>query len=70
MSVQILCLLKNLKEHFMCMRVLFAYMSVHPLLVWGPQRPQEDVRSLETGVTDSFDLPCGFWELNPGSLEG
>jgi hypothetical protein len=24
---------------------------------------------LETGVTDSCELPCGCWETNPGSLE-
>ncbi|KAL6074356.1 hypothetical protein STEG23_012106, partial [Scotinomys teguina] len=26
-------------------------------------------RSPGTGVTDSCELPCGFWDLNPGPLE-
>ena len=29
----------------------------------------EYVRSPRTGVTDSSELPCGCWELIPGSLE-
>ena len=29
----------------------------------------EDVRCPGTGVTDSSELPCGCWDLNPGSLE-
>ena len=29
----------------------------------------EEVRSLETGVTDNCELPYGYWELNPGPLE-
>ena len=29
----------------------------------------EDVRYPGTGVTDSCELPCGCWELNPGALE-
>jgi hypothetical protein len=29
----------------------------------------EGVRSPETGVIDSCELPCGYWELNPGPLE-
>jgi hypothetical protein len=28
-----------------------------------------DVRFPATGVTDSCELPCGFWELNLGPLE-
>jgi E3 ubiquitin-protein ligase NEDD4 len=27
------------------------------------------VKSPGTGVTDSCELPCGFWELNLGPLE-
>lgn len=30
---------------------------------------REGVRSPETGMTDSYELPCGCWELNPGPLE-
>jgi hypothetical protein len=29
----------------------------------------EGVGSLGTGVTDSYELPCGCWELNLGPLE-
>ena len=29
----------------------------------------ECARSLRTGVADGGELPCGCWELNPGSLE-
>jgi len=29
----------------------------------------EGVRSPGTGATDSCELPCGCWELNPGPLE-
>jgi hypothetical protein len=29
----------------------------------------EGVRCPGTGVTDSCELPCGCWELNPGPLE-
>ena len=30
---------------------------------------REGVRSPGTGVTGSCELPCRFWELNPGPLE-
>lgn len=33
-----------------------------PACMWG-------VRSPGFGVTDSYELPCGCWELNPGPLE-
>ena len=29
----------------------------------------EVVRYPETGVTDSCELPCGYWELNLGPLK-
>ena len=28
----------------------------------------EGVRFPGTGVTDSYEMPCGCWELNPGSF--
>lgn len=34
-----------------------------------PRRPEESARSHGTGVTDSYELPRGCWELNPGSLK-
>ena len=30
---------------------------------------KEGIRSPRTGVTDSYELLCGCWELNPGPLE-
>lgn len=29
----------------------------------------ESIRSPETGVIDSYELPCRLWELNPGPLK-
>ena len=29
----------------------------------------EGFRSLLAGVTDRCELPCWYWELNPGPLE-
>ena len=29
-------------------------------------KPEEGVRSPETGVADDCELPCRCWELNPG----
>ena len=39
------------------------------LHVWCSQVPEEDTRSLGTGVTDGCKPPHGRWELNPSSLE-
>ena len=52
----------------MCMSVLLKYISVH-LHVWCPERPEVDVKSSETGVTDSCELPCEYWELKTDPLE-
>jgi hypothetical protein len=41
----------------MCIGVLTACMSV------------QGIRYPGTGVTDSFELPCRYWELNSGLLE-
>ena len=32
-------------------------------------RPYEGIGSPGTGVTDSCELPCVYWELNPSLLE-
>lgn len=32
-------------------------------------RPEEGVGCTGTGLTDSYGLPCGVWELEPGLLE-
>jgi hypothetical protein len=29
----------------------------------------ESIGHLKTGATDSYELPCGCWELNPGPLK-
>lgn len=36
---------------------------------WCLKRPEDGIRYHETGVTDSCESACGFWELNSGSLE-
>jgi hypothetical protein len=36
----------------MCMSVLLAYVSVHHVCAWCPQRPEEGTGSSETEVTD------------------
>lgn len=51
----------------MCM--CFAYMYVYiPHVCLVPQRPDEGVRSPETGATDGFKRTCGCWESNLGLL--
>lgn len=37
--------------------------------VWFPWRPEEDVESPETKVTDSRELSCGYWKSNQGPLQ-
>ena len=54
---------------FMCMGVLLTYMSVHHVCVWYPQRPKTEVRSPETGVTDSCEPPCRYQDSNFSLLE-
>ena len=48
--------------HSICVDDLSACMSMHHAHAWCLQR-QED--SPGTGVTDSWELPCGCWEWNP-----
>lgn len=31
--------------------------------------PEEGIGSPKTGVAGGCELPCGFWDLNPGPLE-
>lgn len=42
----------------------FAYMNV-----CITQRPEEDGNSLGARVTDGCELPCVYWESNPGPLQ-
>ena len=51
------------------MAVLPACTSVHRLHARYLQRPEVGVRSPVTGVPDGSELPCGYWELDPGPLE-
>jgi hypothetical protein len=43
------------------------YLNVclYTLWVQCPQRPEEEARFHETGVIDSYEAACGFWEPNP-----
>jgi hypothetical protein len=52
-----------------CIDVLLAYIYIWTECIQCPQRPEEGVRSLGTGVRDSYELPCGCWELNLGPPE-
>jgi hypothetical protein len=54
----------------MCMSILLLCMCVHHIHVWNLQKQEEDIGWPETGVTDSCEPPCEFWELNLSPLEG
>jgi hypothetical protein len=41
---------------------------MHNVNVWFLLRPEKSIRSPESGVKVGYELPCGSWELNPGSL--
>lgn len=45
---------------FACMYVNASYVHL---------KSEEGIRSPKTGVMDGCELPCGFWELNPGPLQ-
>lgn len=51
------------------MCVLPVCLSVYHICAGCPQMPESVIRSPRTGVTDSCELLCGCWELNPGPLE-
>lgn len=40
------------------------HIYVNHVHIWCPWRPQEGIRHSETGVMDSGELPCGYWELD------
>jgi hypothetical protein len=46
-----------------------ACISVYYVHAWCLQRPEDCVKSLETGVTDRCELPIFCWELNQGTLK-
>jgi hypothetical protein len=51
------------------MGILLTCMSVNHMHTWYPQRPEEGIRSSNSGVTYGYEPPCGFWELNSSPLE-
>lgn len=48
---------------------LLTCMSVYYLCAWCQKRPEEGVGFLGTGVTGSYEPPCGCYELDSGPLE-
>lgn len=34
-----------------------------------PKSPEGGIESFRTGIADSCDPPCGFWNLNMGPME-
>ena len=55
--------------YFICCECLPACMFVHHLHAWCVYRPERGNWIPGTGVLDDCETPCGYWELNPGSLE-
>lgn len=53
----------------MCMGALTACMSVYHVCAWCPQKPVEDIRSLESGVTDNCKFPHECLESKLGPLK-
>lgn len=58
-----------LLKTFMCIGVPFAWISVHHMYIWSPRRSEEATKFSGTGIMDSYELPCRFYESNPGSLQ-
>ena len=54
---------------FLCVWVFRLHVCLCTTCIQGPLHPKEGGQPPGTGVTDSFQLPCGFWESNPGPLE-
>lgn len=48
---------------------LFYFLWFVCLCTWFPRKPKKGVRFSGGGVTDSSELPHGYWEWNPGLLE-
>ena len=51
------------------MNILPAHMCEHHISAWLPPRSEEVTGSLGTDITDGYQLPCEFWELDPGTLK-
>lgn len=54
---------------FTCINLLLACTYVHHKHAWYSWRPEEGFRSLETGDTDNYDLPCGSSERAACALD-
>lgn len=52
-----------------CMCLWVCVMYVHHVYAWCTRRPEEGIKSLETGVTNGCQPPEGCWEPNPGPLQ-
>jgi hypothetical protein len=51
-----------------CRGVFPAFMSVYHMIE-PSQRPEEAIRSPESGVTDGCELPCECWDSNLGPMK-
>lgn len=58
---------KNGFSHFN--GALPAYLYVHQVCAWIPQRSEKGIGSPKTEVEDGCESPCGGWELNPDPLQ-
>lgn len=61
------------KVHFIIILFLYGYfvcMCVCTVVhAWCPQKPEESIRSPETGVTNGCEPPCRFRNSNMGPLQ-
>lgn len=61
-------LIVNIYLHFIKISFNYEYVSAYIAHVSGySERPEEDVRSPEAGITNCYELKC--WELNKGPLK-
>ena len=51
------------------MNVLPVCKPVYHICAWCQQGAEAGAGSPRTGVMDVCELPCGYWELNPGPLQ-
>lgn len=62
--------LAEVRLFFLLLCVVFSCMYVCAACVClEPTEAREDIRSLESGVIASWELPCGCWKPNLGPLE-
>ena len=58
-----------LKIDFILVYVCVSFYAPFVRVCRYPQRPEEGVGSHVIGITNSYELACKCWELNPGPLE-